>query len=285
MNTLSFPAILSKAGASKPMIAAAAAFQQEQFPLEIEAAEGSLAAVLIAGFYQTSPGGFLVVVPSETEAGTLASDLKSLGAPSMLFPWWGTEQYRPMPRLSPVFGERTKILSNLVLGNSVIVIVPERAFLTPVPPPAYIQNLLITLKPGGTIDTRALSEILVSYGYTRVPKVQMQGEFALRGEVLDLRMGGDDEAYRILFDFDTVDSIKRFDPLDQSGLEKVPELLIRPLKEVIWSDERIEGLSRNLADFEEFSKNGGDLLEDLMVRGWTRSEERRVGKECGILCR
>jgi transcription-repair coupling factor (superfamily II helicase) len=79
----------------------------------------------------------------------------------------------------------------------------------------------------------------------------MQGEFALRGEVLDLRMGGDDFAYRILFDFYAIESIKRFDPLDQSGQEKVPQLFIRPLKEVVWNDQRKETLSRNLEQFEK----------------------------------
>jgi transcription-repair coupling factor (superfamily II helicase) len=224
-------------------------------------------------FYQARPGTFLAAVPSESEAGTLASDLEALGVPAAVFPWWGAEQYRAMPRLSPVFGERAKILGNLILGNPEVVVVSERAFLTPLPPPEYICGLFITVKPGGAIDTGSLAETLVRYGYTRVPKVQMQGEFALRGEVLDLRMGGDDEAYRILFDFFTVESIKRFDPLDQSGLEKVPELLIRPLKEVIWTDDRIETLSRNLAVFEEFPRKGTRLLEDLMSRRWTPGEE------------
>ena len=273
MNTLSFPSLLSQVITSRPVATALSAFKQEQFPLEIEAAEGSLAAIVLAEFYQTGAGTFLVVVPSESEASTLASDLKTLGVPSMIFPWWGAVPYREMARLSPVFGERTTILSNLALGNQGIVITPERAFLTPLPPPDYIRSLLITLKPGGTIDTAALSKTLVNYGYIRVPKVQMQGEFALRGEVLDLRMGGDDDAYRILFDFNRVESIKRFDPLDQSGLEKVPELRIRPLKEVIWSDDRIEILKRNLASFEEFSEKGARLLEELTVRRGISGEE------------
>ncbi|MDR0623802.1 MAG: hypothetical protein LBG10_05165, partial [Treponema sp.] len=45
------------------------------------------------------------------------------------------------------------------------------------------------VKPGGAIDTAALAKTLTRYGYTRTPRVQIHGEFALRGEVLDILMG------------------------------------------------------------------------------------------------
>jgi transcription-repair coupling factor (superfamily II helicase) len=91
--------------------------------------------------------------------------------------------------------------------------------------------------------------------------------------VLDILLGGDDDAYRILFDFDRVESIKRFDPLDQSGLEKVPEFLIRPLREVVWTDDRIEVLSKNLEAFDEFTGKGRGIIENLISRRMTSEEE------------
>jgi transcription-repair coupling factor (superfamily II helicase) len=203
----------------------------------------------------------------------MAADLDALGQAASVFPWWGTMPYREMAPLSAVFGERSRILSALVLGRQGIYIIPERAFLTPLPPPDYLRSLLFTLKTGGAIDTMALASVLISYGYTRVPRVQVHGEFALRGEVLDVFMGGDEAAYRILFDFDRIESIKRFDPLDQSGLDMVEELTIRPLKEVIWTDERILALSRNLDAAEEFIGNGRAYLDDLMAHRTSGGEE------------
>ncbi|MDR3167548.1 MAG: transcription-repair coupling factor, partial [Treponema sp.] len=280
MNTLSFPAFLKKIAASRGVSACFAAFSGRQFPLEIDAAEGALGALLMASFYNIRPGTFFAVLPTENEAADLAADLEISGIPAALFPWWGAMPYREMAPLSAVFGERTKVLSALVSGSKVlpggnrgIFVIPERAFLTPLPPPEYIKKLLITVKPGGSIDTVTLAETMVRYGYTRVPKVQLHGEFALRGEVLDLLMGGDEEAYRILFDFDRVESIKRFNPLDQSGQDRVEELIIRPLKEVVWTEDRIRVLGANLAAFEEFTENGKALLEDLETRRETGGEE------------
>ncbi|MDR1278469.1 MAG: transcription-repair coupling factor, partial [Treponema sp.] len=273
MNTLSFPAFFSGIEASPPVSAGVSAFRGGKFPLEIEGAEGAFGALLIAALYQTRPGLFLAVSPTDTEAADLALDLRNTGVPAEIFPWWGALPYREMPFFSAVFGDRVRVLSDLVLGKPGIIIVPERAFLCPLPPPEYIKNLLVTVKPGGAIDTVALARTLTHYGYTRVPRVQVHGEFALRGEVLDILMGGDDDAYRILFDFDRVESIKRFDPLDQSGLEKVDELVIRPLRELIWTDDRIDCLSKNLEACQEFSGGGRGIIEDLISRRMSPGEE------------
>ncbi|MDR2785849.1 MAG: transcription-repair coupling factor, partial [Treponema sp.] len=278
MNTLSFPASLSKIDAQAGLVRVLDRFKQGKFPVELEAAEGSFTAFLLARLFSANPGVFLVVTPTDREAEDLAGDMESLGAPAAILPWWGTMAYREMAPLSTVFGERARVLGDLALGRPGIVLVPERAFLTPLPPASYIRGLLVKVQTGDTIDTPALARTLVSYGYTRVPRVQVHGEFALRGEVLDILMGGDEAAVRILFDFDKVESIRSFDPADQTtiapdGRERPDCLLIRPLKEVVWTDDRILALSRVLEGAEEFTNNGKACLEDLMTRRTTAGEE------------
>ncbi|MDR1373577.1 MAG: transcription-repair coupling factor [Treponema sp.] len=290
MNTLSFPELLKRMAPSEgvSVFASAVCGAQdgdragksrkpgvESFPLNVEGAEGAFTALLLAALYMRRPGSYLAVVPTEREAQDLALDLAAADLPVSLFSWWGTMPYREMAPLSAIFGERAKALSVLVAGSPGITVVPERAFLTPLPPPAYIRSLLLPLHPGGAIDPAALAETLTGYGYTRVPRVQLHGEFALRGEVLDIFMEGDEDACRILFDFDVIEHIKRFDPEDQStGREKIDKLVIRPLKEVVWSDERIEVLSRRLEECPEFTPRGRTAaLEELITRRTAAGEE------------
>ena len=274
MNTLSFPELLQITSSSKAVSACVCAVKEGKFPAEIEGCEGSFAALLIAQLYSAIGGLFFAVVPQESDADDLALDLAHSGIPCVKFPWWGTVPYRELAPLTAVFGERVKVLSELVLGKPGIVLVPERALLSPLPPPGYIKSLLFTLKSGGRIDTASLVKTLVSFGYTRVPRVQVHGEFALRGEVLDIFMGGDDYAYRALFDFDTVESIKQFDPVDQGTANvKLRELTIRPMREVVWSDERIETLEKNLASFKEFSDGGKSVIEELILNRFVKGEE------------
>ncbi|MDR2393308.1 MAG: transcription-repair coupling factor [Treponema sp.] len=232
MNTLSFPSLLDQVTASSGIRQVVCAFKQGQFPLEIEGVEGSLAAILLSLLAETSSAPFLVVVPTETDATFLAGDLQALKTPVLVFPWWGALPYQELSPRSRVFGERTKVLSLLAAGEDALkpyrmVIASQRAFLSPVPSPEYMSSFLIPLKPGDTLDTTALAATLVSYGYTRVPKVQIQGEFALRGEVLDILMGGDETAYRILFNVTTIESIKGFDPRTQTSQAHVSQVVLR----------------------------------------------------------
>jgi len=284
MNTLSFTSLLQKISGAKSVSTSISAVKEGKFPLEIEGCEGAFGAMLLAKIYSARPGRYFTIIPQEIDAAEFAADLDSLsGVPCLQFPGWGIAPYRELAPHSAVFGERIRALSELVTGKPGIVVIPQRAFLSPLPPPDYIKSLLVSIKPGAKIDTAGLSRKLVSYGYIRVPRVQVRGEFALRGEILDIFMGGDEsgaedevEAFRVLFDFDKVESVKRFNPSTQGGglgKEKLAELLIRPMRELVWTDDRIETLSANLAACKEFSDGGKAIIEELITHRNFAGEE------------
>jgi len=274
MNTLSFPELLQKTSVSRSVLNLLNSVKEGKFPIDIEGSEGSLNSLLIAHLSKILGGNIFVIVPHEDAADSLMSDLASSGVPCVKFPWWGNAPYRELSPLALVFRERAKALTDIALKKEGIVIIPQRALLTPVPPESYIKKQVISLKQGSKVDTAALAKTLVSHGYTRVPRVQVQGEFALRGEVLDIFMGGDEDAYRVLFDFDKIETIKSFDPLMQgTGNKKLPELVICPMKEVIWTDDRIEALQKNLSVCKEFSDGGKSVVESLITSKSVKGEE------------
>jgi len=286
MNTLLFNEFIKETTVSKAVCACISAVKEQKFPIEIEGGEGSFNAILayhiISSLKESSNPPVFLITPTEADARDIALDLEGTGIPFMLFPCWGSVPYRELSQLSPVFGERVKVLSELAQKENLavpnIVIIPQRAFVNILPPPEYIQSLLIKVCVGGKIDTSGLAKTLVVYGYTRVPRVQASGEFALRGEVLDIFMGADDWAYRILFDFDKVESIKKFDPVNQTTEQnaqdgKLKEMKIRPVREVVWTDERIETLEKNLSSFKEFPNGGREIIEELILRQSVRGEE------------
>jgi transcription-repair coupling factor (superfamily II helicase) len=276
MDTLSLVQILAKSDSISTLLETYRA-QVPRRAIELEGPEGSAVSMivaLLAGFPDKAGGTkrtVLIVVPTDREASDLSGDLETLGLSPVLFPWWGTIPYREISPLSPVFGERGRALAALLEGDR-LVIVPERAFLTPLPPPDYFKSLLVSVEAGREIDTRTLAALLGRYGYTRVPQVQLHGEFALRGEVLDIFPGGEDEAYRILFDYDKVESIRTFDPSDQGFTRaKLPSFVIRPLKEVVWTEETILTLAENLEKCPEFSDSG--IPAELEEKGFVPGEE------------
>ena len=139
----------------------------------------------------------------------------------------------------------------------------------PLPPPAYIKKSSIILHKEQTFDSIGLAKRLSELGYLRVPKVGMKGEFALRGEVLDIFMPGEMYANRIVFDFDKIEQIKVFDTENQASISTVDRLLIYPMKEVLWNEELIKLLNNRLCNIDTQDSVGEGFeskeLEDIFA--------------------
>ena len=247
--------------------------QEHSWPYEIEGLQGGLHGFFLSEYLKSFPGTLVLVVPSEKEIEPLLADLDLSHLDCDILPWWGTIAYRPAPPGAAVFGQRAARLSGLVSRTQRILVATQRAFLTPVPPPDYFASLLTRLKKGESFDPAGLAEKLASWGYTRVPRVTVHGEFALRGEVFDIFMNGDELAHRIVFDFDTIEAIKSFNPGDQSSVEALESLVLYPAKEVIWDETRIARLAENLASLREFTDVKSDLTEHLELHGGFEGEE------------
>ncbi len=244
------------------------------FPVDIHGLKGSLPLFYIAQYIERSiqnqmhaeyldthnayQEDYVIVTSTQKEADECESDLYTITGDSVnvyKLPWWGIMAYRSAAVGSSVFGERAGVLSKLSSKNLKsekprVFIVPQRSLLTAVPPPEYMQTLVSCLHKGQCIDSLALAQKLVLHGYTRVPRVTVKGEFALRGEVLDIFMPGERYPNRIQFDFDTIEQIKVFDAETQSSLNSLNSLLIYPMKEVVWTDELCQKLE-NILDKED----------------------------------
>ncbi len=213
-------------------------------------------------FNKTKYERLLVIVPGEREGEILKSDLQTIcpEANISVLPLWGTLYYKPAALNSVIFGKRAGFFSKMAFcdhSNNFstafdfhpeIYIVPFRALSTPVPPKNYIQSLSFNLKKGDSLDTIEVSEKLIKIGYTRVPRVQVRGEFSLRGEVLDIFLPESEMASRILFDFDRIENIRSFDIESQNTVSNIDNLLIYPMKEVIWNEDLISKLNELLSD-------------------------------------
>ncbi len=262
-----------------------AAFFDENtsFPLNIEGLHGSLFAYFAAEVcrsnhlkavqadqysnsskktpqYKIFSSDLVIIVPTETDARDIAEDFSAVfsDAEVHIFPDWGTVPYRPAARGSVTFGKRSGVLSKLLSKKQTITfnekprifIFTQRAFMSPLPEPEYLRSLSFKLNKGNKIDTTNIAQKLSSMGYTRVPKVNVRGEFSLRGEVLDIFLPCDEHATRIIFDFDEIESFKEFETDTQTTIGTKQDLLIYPTKEVLWNDELIEKAAARMEEYQ-----------------------------------
>ncbi|RKX89709.1 MAG: transcription-repair coupling factor, partial [Spirochaetes bacterium] len=186
--------------------------------IKVEGPEGFFTGYLVSRLADLTGRGFLVIVPSVKEALSLVSDLTTVNKEAVYFPGWDTIPYSGNEYQLKNSGERMRVLSNLLTGKDQITVTTLKALVTPLPPPDFIKKKLLKIARGNPIDIEEISRELSSMRYMRVPRVTVPGEYSLKGEVLDIYMPGDSTAVRIVFEWDDVEAIRRFDPVTQISL-------------------------------------------------------------------
>ena len=296
----------------------AAAKNVKAFPCEIEGLQGSATSFFAATFIDNAKSELLyssqyagtgrysqaqqksaltsvsamdavLVVQNEKTAMDLASDLRTAFDDAVeiySLPWWGLVPYRATAKGARVFGERAGVLAKMANQSRTmsqktkprIFIVSQRALQTPVPNPDYIKNLIFSLYKGKEVEPTELAEDLAYLGYIRVPKVSAPGEFTLRGEVMDIFTPGEELPTRILFDFDMVEALKTFSVETQATIDFRDNLLVYPMKEVIWDDELISSLEAKFSKMESAGANQ-TLKDEFGDFQLALTERARVAKD------
>ncbi len=145
-----------------------------------------------------------------------------------------TRDVLPFQNLSPhpeIQEERAAALWKIASGAVSILIAPIAATTIRLASTEYYIDLARTIRRGETIDTEPLLEHLNTVGYASSDVVEMPGQYALRGGILDVYSPEADRPVRIEFFGDEVESIRKFDPATQRSSSPVDEALLLPLTE------------------------------------------------------
>lgn len=273
MITLLLNEISSSLKHYKPFKALQEAYAGGHFPLEVEGPIGVYKAFVLNTLLAKGDQQALIVLPTDAEAEELVADLASIGTQAAFFPSWGTLLYQGVSPQAGIFGQRVQTLMRLVSGQVKVVVTSLKALVFPLPPPAEFKTKLMTLKKGNTINVQKTAETLAAWGYMRVPRVSVPGEFALRGEVLDLYLQGDDQALRVVFEFDQIEELKKFDPLTQNSTAILKEYTVYPAREMHWTPEAIATLERRTGEIKGLGEGLAEALDSLKTTGSFRGEE------------
>ena len=145
----------------------------------------------------------------------------------------------PFQNLSPhpeLQEERATTLWKIATGKASIVVSPVAATAILQRSGEYYSDLARTIRRGDSIDVDALLGHLNTVGYTSADVVEMPGQHALRGGILDVYSPEAERPVRIEFFGDEVDSIRRFDPTSQRSSNPIDEALLLPLTETPVND-------------------------------------------------
>ncbi|AFG37533.1 transcription-repair coupling factor [Spirochaeta africana] len=276
MKTLLFDAISAQLKGNRNITRLDTAVQESSSPLQVTGLQGSFLTYYLARMVRNRSRSVMLVVPSEREVDDTVRDLQVLGVEAISFPWYGTMPYHPVPANSAAHGQRMRVLTELSRSHEsnapYVCVTSMRAAMAPVPPAAWIRDHSYTLQVGQNFDPVTAANRLAEFDYSRVNRVSLRGEYALRGEVLDVFPPGAEHAVRVVFEFDTIEDIRLFDPATQTSVGRQSAISFYPVREVLWEDERLNLLEQRLTELMEFPDNGKTLLEHL-------KETRRMERE------
>src|SRR2546426_2242051 len=105
-----------------------------------------------------------------------------------------------------------------------LLVAPVQSLMQPVPSRGQLEQLIRTVNPGDELEPEKVIVWLAEHGYNRLDQVEVPGDFAVRGGIIDLYLPGDYDVSgdqvgltaRVDFFGDQIESIKRFD-LDTLG--------------------------------------------------------------------
>ena len=161
-----------------------------------------------------------------------------LGDPAALY-WfsdWETlpyDQYTPHPDL---VAERLRVLAELPTRTHGIVIASAAALRQRLCPQTHLDKYGIHLALGDRLARDVLIHRLIDAGYQHNPHISGKGEYAARGNIVDLYPMNAADPIRLEWFDDTIDSIRTFAVADQRTLEKLERISILPRSELDLSD-------------------------------------------------
>ncbi|MDE8688199.1 hypothetical protein, partial [Streptococcus gordonii] len=78
---------------------------------------------------------------------------------------------------------------------------------------------------------------MIKIGYRKESQVFNQGEFSLRGDILDIFDKDSTSPYRLELFGDEIDGIRIFDSESQTSIINLNQVLIHPANDILLSDE------------------------------------------------
>ncbi len=211
----------------------------------------------------TSP--VLVVVPDLERAEKAISELSLFSScKSLLFPCHEVMPFVPLfPDTEVVAKKITALYALATAQEPLLIVTPVQALFEATMPWDALNKHLELLATGEQIEREALVDWLIRAGYERTRIVQVRGEFAVKGGILDLYPPDTPFPVRLDFFGDELEHMRFFDPVSQRSFKDINELVLLPANEVLLFPDLLETAK-------------GRLVEAASRYGWAAGDVYKI---------
>ncbi len=190
---------------------------------------GSSAPVLAATLARTLNRTLLYVTAHLDEADEILDDLETATArKGELLPAW-----EALPGAGSSSGEihddRLRLCAKLRAESPAFVVAPVQALLQPVPSPEALERNTLHLNVNDRREPDRIAAWLVDRGFEKLDRVEAPGDFARRGDIIDIYAPDRDDPVRIEFLDETVEAVRSFDVITQRSKTTLHTLTLTAL--------------------------------------------------------
>ena len=198
-------------------------------------------ALLIATAYKQKPDNYLIIASNLYKAQQIYNFLTYFLNQDevLLFPADELIRAEFIAQSKEMVAQRLYVLNSTFEDKKQIIVTCVAAASRYLPAPSLFRHLSIDLKIGDSINLTNLKKKLILSGYSLVSKVDASLQFAVRGDILDIFSVNTNSPIRIEFFGDEIESIRTFDIVNQTSLEKLNSVSILPGSDMLLSDDEI----------------------------------------------
>ncbi len=181
----------------------------------------------------------LIITYSEDEAKKLYEGYRFFDKKVYLYPAKDVLFYSADIHSNTIVKRRLEILRLLMERQPLTVILTVDSLLDKLPELKELKENRCLISKGSILHLSAFKRRLSEMGYEKRDWVDMPGQFAVRGGLIDIFPLTEECPFRVELFGDEVDSIRSFDVESQRSIENVEDLLVYPASEMVLGQERL----------------------------------------------
>ena len=214
-------------------------------------------------------GGFVLYIAADRTAAREAAETLAdyYGGKVVFIPERQDTLVNAKVNLSAGAAERAGALAEILTGDADMAVMSAEALTDWFPKRELFAAAVRVLHTGETISPETVEDILTSGGYRRVSEVEKTGEYARRGDVLDVWSPVEEMPARLDFFDDEIESVRLFAPDTMLSVREIKKITICPFSDMILSAKGVERAAAALmAEKRRAYRELGSIIDDQLEK-------------------
>ena len=236
----------------------------EKSVLHITGVAGSFFSYAARNAGRKSERSTVIVCRNDEEAKLVYSDFQTFQTESVYyFPTLALTPYQLGVVSGEIASKRLEVIRAMLSSKKLTIITSLEAILFTMVPREVIAGHFKTIKVGECYEYDDLGRFLVNAGYERVKQVTYPGEFAIRGEIVDIYYSSVSSPVRLEFFDNQIEKIRLFNPDTQKCQDSLKEITLPPFREILYDNEMLENALVGILEIGGDEDNCKHLEEQL----------------------